>query len=722
MAELITNLGGGIATIPADPEKIGRGVARDSLGWISTGENAKADGSSAGQIELCRGRDLIGAEETASSYVQGHGWGYKADGTAIQFRKTGTKIQYHNTATDLWVDVVTGLTAEAEYTFSPYQSLAGTFIYATGADGIYKIHTANPGNYVSMYDAAKNYKGKSIIAEARMALWDTPKDKVSVYLSYTDSAQDSTVYTSVTKEVVGSGDGADTTFSGTLASVGSQRTLFNIQIAGITTSTTNITAITQAASAVVTSASHGLAIGDTVLFRAVVGMTEINDLIGTVTAVGSVNSFTVNINSTGFSAYSSGGTVGKCELFTDDVNGVLTSPAGGTGTINYVSGAWAVTFNAAPINSANNIVAAYAYENSNNKGVTDFTFSATRTALQGDVARQPEGGDAIERVVFHDGSYYSLKSRSVYKLTIASTGLSFTNIVFRKNIGIPYWQASVVTSKGIVFMDTANPDKPQLTILQPNVTGDNLEPVTLCNQFDFSAYTWDECAMDTFGEYIVFSGKSFGSSLNDKLFLYSARRGTIDILPYSAKTIAPNAGLLYIGDTLTDNVYQILSGFDDDNDIIENYWTSGDELYGTERLKKVRRIRLKGVIVPSQSLQVYFSPDGADFTLIGTILGNGDYVDYANQYTIGENGIGASVVGGEASNLLGSPYLAELKLSQGKFRKRAIKLVAAGIGYVSVNLLLDVQVRTFEGKLPVGYRTKTNVSLDGTQTNLDNPA
>lgn len=74
---------------------------------------------------------MIGAEETANGFVKGHGFGYKADGTVVQFRKINTKIQYYNTTTLLWVDVVTGLTASAEYTFARYQSLAGAFIYAT---------------------------------------------------------------------------------------------------------------------------------------------------------------------------------------------------------------------------------------------------------------------------------------------------------------------------------------------------------------------------------------------------------------------------------------------------------------------------------------------------------------------------------------------------------------------------------------------------------------
>lgn len=72
--------------------------------------------------------------------------------------------------------------------------------------------------------------------------------------------------------------------------------------------TRSITAITQAASAVVTVGSHTFAVNDTVHFSGVVGMTQINGLRGTITATAGTT-ITVNINSSAFSAYTSGGTV-----------------------------------------------------------------------------------------------------------------------------------------------------------------------------------------------------------------------------------------------------------------------------------------------------------------------------------------------------------------------------------------------------------------------------
>ena len=68
-----------------------------------------------------------------------------------------------------------------------------------------------------------------------------------------------------------------------------------------------ITAITKAASAVATVGTHTFVVGDVVAFSGVVGMVEINGLTGTVTAIGATT-ITVNINSSAFTAYASGGT------------------------------------------------------------------------------------------------------------------------------------------------------------------------------------------------------------------------------------------------------------------------------------------------------------------------------------------------------------------------------------------------------------------------------
>lgn len=603
--KIVKGLGLGIYSLPKDPELIPEQSAQDSLGWVS----------SDGQIELCRGRLLIGAEETTTSSVQGHGFGYRADGTAIQFRKTNTKIQYYNTSTELWVDVVTGLTDGAEYTFSQYSSLAGTFIYATGADGIYKIHTANPGSYTSLYDAAKNFKGKSIIATARMHMWDLPNDKTGHYGSHIDEAN----YTTVAAEVI-----ADTS-SGTLAfkAGGAVRTCFGV---------------------VITDTSSG-------------------------------------------------------EVFRDDYNGNLVGSLGGTGTINYTTGAFTTSQSGAG-------TADYQWENSNNGGVTDFTYSGTRVAGEGFLFRQDEGGGKIQVITVFNGKYYSIKDNSVYELALADTDETGTNLVFRRNVGIEYWRSAVSIGKGIIFMDTSNAEKPRLTILQQNVYGDNVEPYVLAEHFDFSEFYWDQTPFETYGEYIAFSGRTKDSSQNNRLFLYNVRNNTVDVLPYGAKTIVTDSGNIYIGDVSTFNVYAVLSGFDDDGSLIENYWISNDEMYGSEYLKKLKRLRLKGLISPEQEIKIYLSYDGEEFEHLGTISGSGSYVDLEQSYSIGSTGIGTTPLGGETDFIDGSFYLAEIRIPGPKFRKRTIKIEATGIGYVSINMIDDFGIMRFQQKIPSKYRVK----------------
>lgn len=82
-----------------------------------------------------------------------------------------------------------------------------------------------------------------------------------------------------------------------------------------------ITGITQANPAVVTIASHGYSTGDLVLIEGVAGMTEINGYTSEVTNIGT-NTFSVNIDTTKFTAYTSGGTAKKV-LTTDNPACVL---------------------------------------------------------------------------------------------------------------------------------------------------------------------------------------------------------------------------------------------------------------------------------------------------------------------------------------------------------------------------------------------------------------
>jgi hypothetical protein len=100
---------------------------------------------------------------------------------------------------------------------------------------------------------------------------------------------------------------------GTLAYEGG---LSIVELSGNGNMTAPITAITKAANAEVTVSTtnqlvglYAPPVGYSVTFASIAGMTEMNGLTGVVTAVTAANKFTVDINSTGFTTYTSAGTL-----------------------------------------------------------------------------------------------------------------------------------------------------------------------------------------------------------------------------------------------------------------------------------------------------------------------------------------------------------------------------------------------------------------------------
>lgn len=609
-------------------EDIAQNAASDSLNWLSIN----------GSIELSRGRQAIGAEGSIGG-VFGQIFAPKKDGTKVHFRKINTKIQYNNNGT--WTDIITGLTAGSEYTFSSYISLLGAYVYATGVDGLYKIAVANPTSYKDMYDATKNYRGYSIINDSRMFVWNTNKpnvDKTGLYLSKIDPQ--GTNYTTVSSENLGAS--GSTTYTGTLAAVTGVRFCF-------------VTSIT--------------------------------------------------------------GTTGAgVETFTDNGSGILTSDKGGTGTINYATGAYSITFNA--VTTSGNVLANYQWENSNSGGITDFTFSGTRVAGEGDIISQEYLGEPIQNVLIFEGKYYSFKKTCVYELDLTIDDTNATNKVYRIDIGVPSKNACISTGKGMVYMDTANPDKPMLSILIKNPIGGNLEPINLTPLFAWENYTLTSCVVDTWGENILVSARTLDSTYNNRTFLVNVnQKYSTDITYYGANSFAKNSGYLYAGDSLTDSVYEIFTGFDDLNNVIDNYWESKDDILKMGNLKRFRYLRIKGLIDPSQYVEVYVNLDNNGYTQIGTIRGDGSYVDYTDPQTVGSNMVGGAIVGG-GDPVIAYPYLIEIRCRVDKFRTRKFKFVAKGIGYVSIQWFIDVDILKFEQRIPRRFRQQQHVSLDGTETNL----
>lgn len=700
-------------------EQIAEDAAQDALGFVTQD----------GKIKLAGGRLLIGTDG-AVGMIRGEWFGYTVLGAQIHFRKTETALQY--LLNGVWTNILTGLTSGSEASFANYSSLAGAFTFFVTIDGYWKINNANPGSALQLYDSSKNFHGTIFIDKGRTILYrrvdPTTTDLTALYGSRIDP-QNATVYTTIPSESLGTGDAVAHTFTPTLAFVGTARNSFGLQVNAPIGTPKAITDITAAVNAVLTIVGHGFTVGQKIMAYGVVGMTQINGKVLTITAVTDANTVMTSTDSSAYTAYSSGGNAGVVETFSDNFNGLLTSPTGGTGTINYVTGVVSLTFFGIPQNGAT-IYGAYQWENSNALGLTDFSKSATRLAAQGFQIPQDQGGDPIMLVLIgQDGAYYSLKQHTAYKFLMDSTDLNPLNEVYYQNMGVPSQNAGVSTKMGIVFINTADPAKPELTILMQDPTGTNIRPQILCAHFKFSNYDFSDCYFNTFERYVSISCKQVGSANNDRILLVDTATQSVDILPYPARMFAKDASEnLYVGSPIVQSVHQILSGFDDLGAPIGGYWIGNADKYGAlhmrtarwrfiqEVLKKFRRFRIKGNIDPNQVVEVWFSYDDAGFQKVGTIRGSGSYVDSSIPQTIGANFIGSAQIGGGSfTNIY--PYFCEIKIKMPKFRKRTVKFVVTGIGYFDINFMSDWDIMIFEERLPKRFRQKQNVSLDGTLTN-----
>lgn len=105
-----------------------------------------------------------------------------------------------------------------------------------------------------------------------------------------------------------------------------------------TTALNTVTGITQATNAVVTvstvSTNNPFYVGEQVVLSSVAGMTQINQLPATVTAIGGTSgawTVALNVNSSAFSAYTSGGAIQQLNTVTA---GTLICQVGGAITLN----------------------------------------------------------------------------------------------------------------------------------------------------------------------------------------------------------------------------------------------------------------------------------------------------------------------------------------------------------------------------------------------------
>ena len=387
----------------------------------------------------------------------------------------------------------------------------------------------------------------------------------------------------------------------------------------------------------------------------------------------------------------------SAEVYTDNYDGTLTGSAGGTGTINYSTGAY--TTNRSGAGTVD-----YQWEDQSSGGLADFTKSAPRTAGQGAIFRQDEGGP-LRAILSIEGDEFCFHERRLYKLSLTADDTNASNLPHREGTGIPYDWAAVPTADGIYYIDDSDENDPQVRLLALQESGEKTVPPSISLNLDLSDYRFNKAVGIEYGNLIIFAFRHKDSTENNRVLVYDRLWKSFDFLDYYVNRFAVYNGVLHVGDSLSNNVYELFSGLDDDGSTITNYWEGWETDLEIEGLKKVKRMVIQGQIGIDQEIEVFISYDNGAYTSIGTINGNGTYVDQSQSVAVGALTLGRGEIGGGGGSITAYNYERELRLRSDKFERCKLKFVANEIGYASVSTIVFKDIRTKGSKIPTKYRS-----------------
>lgn len=395
------------------------------------------------------------------------------------------------------------------------------------------------------------------------------------------------------------------------------------------------------------------------------------------------------------------------ESFTDNYDGTLTGDAGGTGTINYMTGAISITFNTAPAN-LDAITCTHNWEDATSDGIADFTESATRLASEGFFygIRQDAGGELMN-VLTYKNIEYCIHKHNIWAVTLPADDTTYTNTLFRKNIGIPHWRGAVPTGEGIYMVDDSDEKDPKIRLLTYEQGSTEVIPISISDAIDLTDYRFNLACLFQFGEYILIACRHKDHDYNDTVFLYhraGIAKGAWDKLDYTALNFGIYDGALWSGDSLTDNVYELFSGTDDDDSKILNHLILNLTDLDFDGLKKTKQLVISGNIGPDQEMTVSGAFDNAPFVELGTILGSGSYVDTGTSVAVGARTLGRDEAGGGGADITAYNYVKKIKLQQDKFKEVKLKFEATEIGWADISEITYKDIRIKSRKLPTKYR------------------
>lgn len=688
---------GGTNTAIKSAKDLDIGVSPSAVNWVTGWDPRKKIGD---HIELRRGMAVLGNRILGSGQINGLGVASDLAGNQVPyFAYQGGTLMYYNAQTNANVQITTlPAAAASDYvSIEPFQGLGGNFAYVSSPNSsLYKSAVADPG---SILDVTKStMQGWINFAGGRMNLWNKngnapgSVNKTDVFQSGSDFSNYSQMgyYPQLLTqaETFGTGNGTQKTFNYTLQNQ-SGGSVNQVQVAGAISAGVSITGFTTGTQPLITtSAPHGITAGQFFIVDGMSGTFGTNfnkQILQAVAASG--NLITVNLNTTGYS-YAGGGDVYQAESFTDNQNGVMNSNLGGTGTINYITGAITVNFNTAPVNGGD-ILAAYFFQGLMT-GVESFTVPADPGSSSPYVWPQRDGGGGVQTVQPFDGELYAFHNYRTWAIeNDPNTYTNSNSIPYRNSIGTPYYKSAFPTGDGVIFIDTSIPAYPKFKILEvaPNTNIDTIEPEPLSDDLDLTQYGFSAPPVFFWNNYYLFACQNIvnGStqSFNGSTFIMNTESGYWDRLDYQMSMFAQYYGMLLGGSSVSNNVFTLFSGFDDDGATINNFWTSGIYDLGWQGLKTTERFVIEGLMQPSQSLQIYVSYDEGPFTLVQTIKGTDPCVAQGNSQLVGSDTIGSQTVGSGA--VYANPFQLDFGLNSDYYNYIQVQFVATGIGYIELD-------------------------------------
>lgn len=342
----------------------------------------------------------------------------------------------------------------------------------------------------------------------------------------------------------------------------------------------------------------------------------------------------------------------------------------------------------------------------------DFSISdvTNRQPGEGNIFPQFDGGGNLNSVFPLSTTFYCFHEKKTWQVAIAPDDESGsasinTNLPFRERMGVNSNYGAYGGERGIYFINTAT-EKPELMVLQlfTGATAANVAaPQEISNLIDLTDFNFDDAQVFEFQDFVLVAcaqiRNGVADSFNSRVVVYNKKSGTFDLLEYPVSRFAEYDGALIAGDPLTDNVFVLFSGIDEDEGIIgNNFWTSGALDFGMEGQKTFSRIRLEGLIQSIQKVDVSLSLNGGEFVKVATIDGKGSYVDTEASVVVGNNTLGSETIGG--GEIKANPFRVEFKVNTGRFEYVRVKLSAQFAGFFACEMISFADIRKKARKVP----------------------